>query len=362
MGCNSQVKEPEKPSTRWSEEQIQKWYEQQPWLVGANYAPASAINQLEMWQADTFNPKQINQEFQWAEELGMNTMRVFLHHLLWEQDAQGLIKRMDTFLNIADSHKIKTMFVLLDDVWDPMPKLGKQRDPKPHVHNSGWVQSPGREVLIDSNRNNQLEGYIKGILSAFSKDKRVLIWDLYNEPGNTNPNSYDYLEPENKADYSLEFMEKVFRWAREVNPSQPITVAVWTGQRKKIEEFSAIDTFAYQHSDLISFHAYDDTESTKMYMNRLAQSNRPIMCTEYMARTAGSTFEGLLPVFKEARVAAYNWGFVSGKSQTIYPWESWTKTFTNEPETWFHDILRPDGTPYRKSEVELIQKSLGVKP
>jgi hypothetical protein len=315
-----------------------------------------------MWQEDTFNPKQIDQEFQWAEELGMNTMRVFLHHLLWQQDAQGMIKRMDTFLNIADSHKIKTMFVLLDDVWDPMPKLGKQRDPKPHVHNSGWVQSPGREVLIDSNRNNQLEGYIKGILSAFAKDKRVLIWDLYNEPGNMNPNSYDYLEPENKAYYSLEFMKKVFRWAREVNPSQPITVGVWTGQRKKIEEFSPIDTFAYQHSDLISFHAYDDTESTKTYMKRLAQSNRPIMCTEYMARTAGSTFEGLLPVFKQAGVAAYNWGFVSGKSQTIYPWESWTKTFSNEPETWFHDILRPDGTPYRKSEVELIQKSLGVKP
>ena len=81
-------------SQRWSQSQANSWYAQQPWLVGSNYVPADAINQLEMWQADTFDPQRIDKELGWAEGLGMNTMRVFLHDLLWQQDAPGFKRRM----------------------------------------------------------------------------------------------------------------------------------------------------------------------------------------------------------------------------------------------------------------------------
>src|SRR5688572_24137605 len=97
---------------RWTEEQARAWYAKQPWLVGANYIPATAINELEMWQADTFDPKRIDTELAWAESIGMNTMRVFLHDLAWKQDAPGFRKRIDTFLSIAAKHKIKPMLVL----------------------------------------------------------------------------------------------------------------------------------------------------------------------------------------------------------------------------------------------------------
>lgn len=345
---------------RWSEKKINKWYEKQGWLVGANFAPSTAINQLEMWQADTFDPETIDRELGWAEELGMNTMRVFLHHMLWEQDSKGFISKIETYLKIADKHGIKTMFVLLDDVWHPYPKLGKQPEPTPHVHNSGWVQSPGHEVLIDAKKCDALEPYIKGIITHLKNDKRVLIWDLYNEPGNTNGNSYEKkgMEPENKSKYSLDLLKKVYGWAREVNPSQPLCIDVWTSIHKELDDMSDIDKFAYENSDVINFHGYANAEVSERQVKRLAASNRPLFCTEYMARDIGSTFQAQLPIFKKYNVAAYNWGFVSGKSQTIYPWDSWDKTYTDEPELWFHDIFRKDGTPYIKEETDFIKNIL----
>ncbi|MBJ6369560.1 cellulase family glycosylhydrolase [Snuella sedimenti] len=343
---------------RWSVDRANKWYETQGWLVGANYAPASAINQLEMWQEETFDPDRIDLELRWAEELGFNTMRVFLHDLVWKQNAKAYLERIDTYLELAHSYGIKTMLVLLDDVWDPNPKLGQQKAPILGVHNSGWVQSPGKDVLIDSLQWKRLEHYIKGVISHFKDDKRVIIWDLYNEPGNLNSNSYGEFEPKNKEVHSLNLMKKVFTWAREVNPSQPLCVGVWTSINKPLNQMSAIDAYAYKNSDIINFHCYANAETTRSMVERLASSNRPLICTEYLARAVGSTFKDILPVFKKHHVACYNWGFVSGKSQTIYPWDSWEKPYNQEPELWFHDIYREDGSPYKMKEVQFIKELL----
>ena len=344
---------------RWSEKKANRWYQKTGWLIGANFAPSTAINQLEMWQAETFDPETIDRELSWAEDLGYNTMRVFLHNLLWQEDPKEFIQRIEQYLEIADKHGIRTMLVLLDDVWHPYPKLGKQADPKPYVHNPGWVQSPGHEVLIDPEKCDELEGYIKGIISHFSKDKRVVIWDLYNEPGNTNGSSYGKMEPENKGKYSLGLMKKVFKWAREVNPAQPLCIDVWTAGHADLNKLSVIDKYAYENSDIINFHAYFNAEQTERLVKTLTAANRPIICTEYMARTTGSTFENILPIFKKYNVSGYNWGFVSGKSQTIYPWDSWHKKYSAEPELWFHDIFRKNGDAYKDEELEFIKKMTG---
>ncbi|HME39225.1 MAG TPA: hypothetical protein VKG63_09715, partial [Steroidobacteraceae bacterium] len=147
---------------RWSEQAAQAWYHQQPWIVGSNYIPASAINELEMWQADTFDPQRIDLELGWAESVGMNTMRVFLHDLLWMQDPQGFGQRIDAYLTIAGRHHIKTLFVLFDSVWDPSPHLGPQHAPVPGIHNSGWVQSPGAVTLVDPGEYPRLKAYVTG--------------------------------------------------------------------------------------------------------------------------------------------------------------------------------------------------------
>jgi endo-1,4-beta-mannosidase len=195
---------------RWSEQRANAWYQQQPWLVGSNYIPASAINELEMWQASTFDPQQIDKELGWAEGLGMNTMRVFLHDLLWQQDAAGYKQRLDQFLTIAAKHHIRPVLVLFDSCWDPLPKLGTQRAPMQGVHNSGWVQSPGAKALEDSSQYPRLKSYVVGVVGAFANDQRILAWDVWNEPGGFQYGYYEQQEPKNKVQLVLALLPQAF--------------------------------------------------------------------------------------------------------------------------------------------------------
>lgn len=343
-------------SARWTEQKANAWYAKQPWLVGSNYIPATAINELEMWQADTFDAQRIDLELGWAESLGLNTMRVFLHDLPWRQDAAGFRKRVDAFLAIADKHRIRPLFVLFDSCWDPFPKLGPQRAPKPGVHNSGWVQSPGAKALEDREQYGRLEAYVKGMVGAFARDRRVLGWDLWNEPDNLNASSYGSLEPANKVELVLALLPKAFAWARAAHPSQPLTSGVWKGDWSAAGKLGPMERIQLEQSDVISFHNYDRPEEFEKRVLWLAARHRPVLCTEYMARGNGSTFQGTLPVARKYRVAAYNWGLVAGKTQTFLPWDSWKKPYTDRaPEVWFHEIFRTDGSPYSAGEVDFIR-------
>jgi hypothetical protein len=343
----------------WPAKQANDWYSKQPFLVGSNFIPSTAINQLEMWQADSFDLATIDRELGFAEGLGMNTMRVFLHNLLWLGDSQGFLHRMDQFLEVADKHHIRITFVIFDSVWDPHPKLGKQRDPKPHVHNSGWVQSPGSDMLQNPERwNQELKPYVEGVIGHFRDDKRVLMWDLMNEPDNNNP-PYKGKELSKKAEPSLELLTVEWAWARRMKPSQPLTSGVWKDDWSSDEKLSQMARFQLQNSDVITFHSYGPPEEMRRRIQSLERFGRPLICTEYMARPMGSTFQTILPILKQAHVGAYNWGFVSGKSQTIYPWDSWEKTYSAEPALWFHDIFRKDGTPFDPREVAVIRQLTG---
>lgn len=340
----------------WSAKQANEWYASQPFLVGSNFIPSTAINELEMWQADTFDLPTIDRELGWAQGLGMNTMRVFLHNLLWQQDSAGFLLRIDQFLQVADKHHIRIMFVLLDSVWDPNPKLGKQRAPKPHVHNSGWVQAPGAEILKDATRwNRDLKPYVVGVIGHFRDDKRILMWDLMNEPDNEN-HSYKAQELSNKAEVALRLLREEWGWARSAEPSQPLTSGVWKGDWSSDDKLSEMESLQLGNSDVITFHSYEPPDEMKRRIVSLRRLGRPVICTEYMARPRGSTFAANLPLLKSEKVGAYNWGFVNGKSQTIYPWDSWEKVYTAEPPVWFHDIFRQDGSPYDAKEVALIKQ------
>jgi hypothetical protein len=344
---------------RWSEQKAREWYGRQPWLVGSNYVPAYAINELEMWQADTFDPRRIDLELGWAEGLGMNTMRVFLHDLLWQQDPEGFKRRIDTFLRIAARHRIRPMLVLFDSVWDPNPQLGRQRAPRPGVHNSGWMQSPGAKALQDPAEYPRLEAYVKGVVGAFARDDRVLAWDVWNEPDNTNGGSYGQLEPKNKVELVLALLPRAFAWAREAGAQQPLTSGVWKGDWSSPEKMGEMERTQIELSDVVSFHNYDSPTELERRIKWLQRYNRPLVCTEYMARGNGSFFMGSLPVFKRYNVAAINWGLVQGKTQTNLPWDSWEHPYTDrEPAIWFHEVFRTDGTPYIPEEAQYIRRML----
>lgn len=342
---------------RWPEAKAAEWMEKNGWIVGSNYVPFNAINQLEMWQAETFDPARIDLELGWAAGLGFNSMRVFLHHLLWEQDPQGFLARIDTFLTIACKHGIRTMLVLFDAVWNPFPKLGVQPVPKHNVHNSGWVQSPGYDVLNNPDMYDSLHSYVHGIVSHFRDDERVLIWDLFNEPDNMNLASYkddDYAV--HKAELSMALLKKTINWVRVINPVQPITMAPWKEDWSCDTKLSALDNYMFTHSDIISFHWYENRESTEKRILHLKRFGRPMLCTEYMARPFGNTFQEILPLFREHGVGAYNWGLVAGKTQTHCPWDSWQQPYESEPELWFHDIFRENGEPYITAETDFIRE------
>ncbi len=325
----------------WTSTQAWEWYNQQPWLVGCNFIPSTAINELEMWQSETWDTATINRELGWAEKLGFNTVRVYLHNLAWETDREGFLSRMEDFLTIASRHNIRTMFVFFDDCWNDNPKPGKQPEPIPGVHNSGWLQCPGPDRVVDSTTWGPLEDYVKGVLTAFANDRRVLMWDLYNEPGNSG-----------MLEKSMPLLRRAFEWAWSVRPSQPLTCATWNHSK----EYENLNAFQLANSDVITFHNYADTASLNAEIADLKKLERPILCSEYMARTRDSRFETHLPIFKTSNVGAINWGLVSGKTNTIFPWGS--KEGTPEPELWFHDIFRRDGTPWSQSEVEFIRATL----
>ena len=337
---------------RWTAEAANAWYAKQPWLVGSNYLPENAINELEMWQAETFSPKRIDLELGWAQSIGMNTMRVFLHDLVWQQDRAGFEKRINTFLTIANKHHIKPLFVLFDSCWDPNPKLGKQHDPRPGVHNSGWVQSPGAAALEDESQYPRLRAYVEGVVGAFANDKRILGWDVWNEPDNRNDSSYS--DPANKTELILALLPRVFAWARNAHPTQPLTSGVWHGV--PADDIPPMAKIQLEQSDVISFHNYDPPEQFSAEVKWLQRYGRPILCTEYMARPRGSTFQAILPIAKKEKVAAMNWGFVAGKSQTYLPWDSWQKPYVDhQPAVWFHDVFKSDGDPYKPEETRFIR-------
>ncbi|MBC7902682.1 MAG: cellulase family glycosylhydrolase [Gemmatimonadaceae bacterium] len=329
--------------TVWSIEKANAWYASHPWLSGADFLPSTAINQLEMWQGATFDSATIDRELGWAQGLGFNTMRVYLHSLAWKQDPAGFKNRMNSFLNIATKHGITTLFVFFDDCWNKVPEIGKQPAPKTGIHNSGWVQDPGQPMSSDTTLFPELEKYVTDVMTHFSRDKRILLWDLYNEPGNSG-----------KKDSSMALLKNVFKWARNVNPEQPISAGLWDWS------FEKLNAFQLTNSDIVTYHNYESPEWHLRTIQLLKASGRPLICTEYMARTRNSRFSNILPLLKQQNIGAINWGFVAGKSNTIFAWDTPLPN-GGDPDEWFHDIFLPDGKPYRQDEVNLIRKITGVK-
>jgi len=333
---------PTAPGIVWTAEKANAWYREHKWLTGADYIPATAINQLEMWQAETFDAATIDKELGWAEHIGFNTLRVFLHSVAWKEDPVGFKKRVDQFLSISDKHHIQPLFVFFDDCWNKVPKAGLQPAPKPGIHNSGWMQDPGQPASSDPANFPGLEKYVKDVLSSFAHDKRILLWDLYNEPGNGG-----------KRDSSLSLLQKVFQWARDVNPDQPISAGLWSW------DLENLNIFQVANSDIITYHNYDEQPAHQRVIAVLKSFGKPLICTEYMARPRNSRFSTILPLLKKEKVGAINWGFVAGKTNTMYAWDT-PLPDGSEPIEWFHDIFRQDGTPYHADEVNLIRKLNGV--
>lgn len=339
---------------RWSEEKANAWYAAQAWPVGCDYVPAYAGNQIQMWQSETWDAQAIDRELGWAESLGLNSVRIFLHHKVWEAEPEAYFNHLEAFLSIAEKHGISVLMTLFTNGGSEARFVGEKIAPVPGIHNSIWAQTPGISMVNDSSRWHEIETYEKAVLEHFRTDRRILAWCLYNEPENV---------PEC---HTLPLLRKVFSWAREVNPIQPLTATIITNpfhcNPKHYVRFPMIN-FIAENSDIISFHCYDSACVMQDFIHLVQTYNRPVFCTEYLGRPRGSTFEDILPLLKENKIAAYHFGLVHGATQCQYAWNEVVNgekiPFTEEPEIWFHDILYPDGKPWKESECAFIRKLTG---
>ncbi|MDR2850092.1 MAG: glycoside hydrolase family 5 protein [Verrucomicrobiota bacterium] len=331
---------------RWTEERANAWYQSLGWMNGVNYIPSDAINYTAMWDKTSFNPDLIDKELALAQGVGFNCVRVFFQYLVYADDPQYFLDTLDKFLTICQRRGIRVMPCFFDDCAfgsDKDPVLGKQTEPVIGWYSWGWMPSPGHTMVKDSNTHPLLEKYVKAVLGRFGNDPRILIWDLYNEPTNGGLGAR-----------SLPLLKSLFAWAREMKPSQPLTTAVWNGNKE-------LNAFLIENSDVISFHCYGTREKTAKEIQQLRQHNRPVICTEWMNRPVQSTVESVMPLLKEERVGSVLWGLVNGKTQTHLTWGFRPEKLPyNGP--WQHDLFRGDFTPYDVREIEWIKQLNGVTP
>ena len=339
------------PKGQWSVEKANEWYSQQEWPVGCNYVPSYAINQYEFWQEETFNPEILDKELAMAEDLGFNALRIYLHEGLWYADKDGFKSRINKFFDLAESHGIKLIVTFFTNGGNHEKEfaLGPQPEAIPGMHNSNWIPSPGRKVIDDPTQWPRLKEYVQDILKTYKDDSRVLYWCLCNEPENM------------KAGCDVkDFMPAVYQWAWEIRPSQPLSSPVWQRPGRNGAQ-TKLDLMAWtcMNSDIITFHCYSPADQVKIAVQMFQRFGRPIVCQEYLARNYGNTFETVMPILKENKVGAINWGLINNKCNFHLPWGH--KYGDPEPEVWFHDILRNDGTPYSEAECEFIRSMTADK-
>lgn len=339
---------------RWTEAEAKSWYYDQPRMFGANYVMTYAVTPTEMWQADptipganTFDINAVRNELNKARDTGFNTLRVTLSYEVWKADRNGFMSRLNQFITESAARGIRPTLIFWDDVnftTNPSvqfrePYLGRQADPVPGMHNSQWTGTGGAAVRNNPgnwalSRTSSLPGagakqYIQDIIGTYATDNRVLMWNGYNEPSGSSA-----------------LVQATAAWAREMNPIQPISFDAWGG---------GLDGVAIGESDVISYHNYSGPPGVTDGLKGMLRTGRPVILTEWMARTFGSTIPDVLPDLQEMGVASYNWGLVNGDQQTHWPWGSPPQTQTTEPPLWFHDLYRRDGTPYKSAEIALYQ-------
>ncbi len=308
-------------------------------MTGCNFIPSTAINQIEMWQGQSWDPETIERELGFASSLGMTTVRVYLHDLVFEAERTAFLDRIDEFLTLASRRGIKPLFVFFDDCWNAEAELGPQPAPRPSVHNSGWVKSPCLSQRNWPEDFRRLEEYVKAVLERFGEDDRVWMWDLYNEPGN-----------ESLGEKTRPLLMRVFEWAWEVRPRQPLTAGDWSKDLP-------LRDLLLENSDVISFHNYEPVEKLEAHIEELKPLGRPLVCTEWLARTNDSQPVTHLPVFREHGVHCINWGLVRGKTNTVWKWGA--PEGAPEPNPGFHDLFWQDGSPYREEEAETFRALRG---
>ncbi len=342
---------------RWTRERAWEWYNSRPWIRGCNFMPSDCANRIDMWQEYGFEEhfSTADRELSWAEELGFNSMRIILEFDVWDMEHDAFMAHLERYLDLLDRHGMNAMLVLGNDCSVPKAFWKRATMGEQHYDNGyhgGKKVSPHGALgelsyhTIDvPELRERYDGFVREIITKYARDERVLVWNLWNEPGN------------NRGDLSLSYLEHVFEIAREIDPVQPLCADCFCDF---YSEGSVIGERAYELSDIISYHNYNDFNDNIAILERMRLEDRPMLNTEWLHRIQKNRVEEMYPLMYLEKIAAYNWGFVAGKYQTYEPWNGvWEKLEAGadlDVTLWQHDLLRPSGRPYDPREIKLIKE------
>lgn len=349
---------------RWSESQAWDWYEKKPWVMGINYVPSITLHAVELWQEDTYPEviESVRKEFILMQDIGLNSVRMFLPFHIWFHEKEKFLERLDCFLDELASRNITMMPVLFNDCVG----FGRPKDITPHMshgwqqydigHHGGHKKNPftGEQEQIgwclwdEPEWQETLEEYLIALLERFGKDERIYIWDLWNEPGNSN-----------RHDRSIPYIKRVFEIARNINPVQPLTAGVWSyPESYGVDDSVDVETvqrLALDESDIITFHQYEGIERVNRVVKQLQKEKRPMLNTEWLNRIQDNFVQDNLPLYYKERIGSYSWGLVAGKSQHFLPWDELWNHRQLPLNRWQHDLFDTFYTPYDKKELELMR-------
>lgn len=349
---------------QWSKERAWAWYTARPWIRGCNFMSSDCANRIDQWQAYGFEERfaTAKRELALCAETGFNSIRIIPEFFVWEQEHDGFMERFERYVQAAHENGISCMVVLGNDCMPPKEEFDKRMHlGEQHVDwgfhggrrvsQHGTFGGAGYSVLDTQEGADRFCDFARELVETYKNDERILMWDVFNEPGNSNRKSM-----------SLPVLKRLFEIIRAIDPIQPLTVGVWSETRHP-EKLPEIERFGLEHSDIVSFHCYSAYADNVEILHRLKAFGRPIVNTEWLARCIGNTVEEIFPLFFAMGVGCYNWGFVAGKYQTFEPWEGMWDNYAKDPahngwdfEKWFHDLYRPSLHPYNPNEIALIKR------
>ena len=348
---------------RWSKEKAWEWYNSHPWIRGCNYMSADCVNRVDQWQGLHFEErlKTTEEELKLMADLGFNSVRIILEYVVWQKEHDSFLQRLERYISLLDKYGISPMIVLANDCMPPktelwkMPDIGEQHydigyhGGKKHSQH-GRHNAPAPHFYLDNEETR--EDYFKmvrEIVSIYKNDNRILMWDVFNEPGNSR-----------RSGITLPILKKMFETVREINPSQPVTAGAWCCN-SNYEFDMPEDVFCLENSDIITYHNYSRYDEHVRVIKYLKKFDRPIINTEWLARCTGNTVFDNFPLFYLENIGCFNWGFVAGKYQTFEPYEAHWQWYNDDNRApidftkWFHDLYRPSHRPYDPHEIDTIK-------
>ncbi len=294
------------------------------WMRGANYVPSYARNDVQIWL--DYDPAVIDRELGYAAKLKLNVVRVFLQVAVYETAPQRFLDNFENLLSLCAKHQIQLMPVLFDSCFDP------QVVDLQNYHDKKWMPSPGFSRLGNQDRP-ALERYIQAVVGGHRQDRRIVLWDVMNEPESTA----HYADGERGGRATIDaFVRWALRRVKDEQPNQPLTIG-WAAQPNTLAFIDLVD--------VICIHQYCPAAELAKWIREAQHWSRlygkPVIMNEFIGRPQ-QPFERALPIVAEQKIGWCFWELMIGRTQFA------------EGVSPYQGLLYPDGTCYDADEVAAV--------